>query len=354
MKNFQLPRAGHTIAIILLGALGLMGTITYLTWDLKISAYRSERWIVQNKTAIVDTLRVVIHPQSMVLPARMNKTYKADKIIDYDSLYFTYNTHLLIWMTLLAVTAGSALALIPMIWNAISEIYTAFGQKLKNILRAGLLTLLIGCLMVITSNNHYVLMLFTFIDENHAAVLLRHPHQLSWIVAIGIIAGLLAMCGQLLTNDAIGALPDDLSTETLEKQRKAVNDFALLRNGLKLFLSIDAALIVLSIVTTDTLRRAIVQEVLVTGSNRDGIFPKEFSYMYGMVYTLYLALFYLPIYYRLRTKGIYMVRALTQNEADRELGANFVIKESPLESFKVIFSILAPIASALLPEIIKF
>lgn len=353
MEKYQLPRARHIVGIILLGALGLMGTISYLTWDIKISTYRSELWGVQSKTNIVDTLRVIIHPQSMVLPTNKSKTVKTDKVIDYDSLYFTYNTSLLIWMALLAVTMASSLAMMPVIYKLNSNIYLSFGQKPKNIIRAGLLTLLIGCLMVRTNSNRYVLMLFTFINNEHAGVLFRHPRWLNGFVVVGLAAGLLAMCGQLLINDAIGALPDDLSTETPKNQLKAADDFTMLRNGLRFFLSVDAALIVLSIFTTETLRRAIVQEVVVTGTNKDGIFPKEFTYMYGMVYTLYLALFYLPIYYRLRSKGAYMMRAVIENDKTKKFGTYFLINESPLESFQVALSILAPIVTSLLPGLIK-
>lgn len=353
MENHRLPRARHIVAIILLGALGLIGTISYLTWDLKTSSYRSEFWTVQSSEGIVDTLHVVVHPRSMVLPAKVTKTTKPDKVIHYDELYFTYNTPFLIWIALIAVTVACALALSPVILKTIRDIYVMFGQTPKNLLWAVLLTLLIGFLMAFTNSNHYVLMLFSFMDKEHCGILVNHPHWLSALIMIGFLAGLLAMCGQLLINNAIGALPDDLSVADEKKQKKASADFLMLRTWLKFFLSVDAALIVLSLLTTDALRLAIVQEVVVTGTNKDGVFPKEFTYMYGMVFSLYLALLYLPIYYRLRSKGACMVRAVPETDDGKKLIARFLITESPIESFKVAMSILAPVVGALLPGIIK-
>ena len=48
-----------------------------------------------------------------------------------------------------------------------------------------------------------------------------------------------------------------------------------------------------------------------------------------------------------------MVAGLPDTEACNKLKDGFHIVESPLESFKVALSILAPVATALLPSIIK-
>ncbi|ASU35840.1 hypothetical protein [Mucilaginibacter xinganensis] len=358
MEAQQLPRARHIIWIILLGAAGLMGTISYLTWDLKMSAHSVQHWAVKDESgtvisgqaALIDTLRVVIHPNSMKLPAPA-KLPKPDVTINYAELYLTYNTPFLIWMVLFSVTVACAMALAPVVLKTIRDIYSMFGQKWTNIGNAMLVVLLLGIFMSVTNQNHYVLMLFTFLKDSH--VLLNHPCVLNLFICIGLLTGLAAMCGQLLINDAIGALPDDVAGMETGKLAVAASNFSLLRGRLKFLLSVDAAIIVLSILTTDALRRAIIQEVQVTGTNKNGIFPQEFAYMYGMVFTLYLALLYLPIYYRLRSKGAFMVRNVPDTDEGKKLSAKFLIAETPLESFKVALSILAPVVSALLPGIIK-
>jgi hypothetical protein len=354
----QLPRARHIVLIILMGAAGLMGTITYLTWDLKMSANSVQHWavkdssgtVIKGQAALVDTLRVVIHPNSMRLPAPA-KLPKPDVTLNYAELYLTYNTPFLIWMVLIAVTVACALALAPVIIKTIQDIYKTFGQKWTNICKAALIALLLGTFICQTNSNSYVMMLFTFLKDSH--VLLNHPGVLNVFIFIALFTGLMAMCGQLLINDAIGALPDDVSNMEAGKLAVALNNFLLLKGRLKFLLSVDAAIIVLAIFTTDALRRAIIQEVQVTGTNKGGIFPQEFAYMYGMVFTLYLALLYLPIYYRLRSKGTSMVRNAPDTDEGKKLSAKFQIAESPVESFKVALSILAPVVSALLPGIIK-
>ncbi len=49
-----------------------------------------------------------------------------------------------------------------------------------------------------------------------------------------------------------------------------------------------------------------------------------------------------------------MVQELdAKNEEARHLVDSFTLKETPLENFKVAFSILAPVVSSLLPELLK-
>jgi hypothetical protein len=358
MSNFnQIPGARQIICIILLGAFGVMGTITYLTWDIKMNAYRQEKWAIVDKdiksasgVRVVDTLRVTVHPHSMVLPA-VAILPKPAVTINYAKLYFTYNVPFLIWMALISITVGCALALMPVVLHTIKNIYRLFNQKPKNLFRAVGIALLIGWFIYLTNNNHYVLMLFHFMG--YSKILLRHPNALNVLILIGMITGLAAICGQLLINNAITQLPHDITTLDAANRKKAAKEFAFLKAQLKFFLTVDAILIVLSIITTDTLRRSIIREVLVSGTNQEGLFPVEFAYMYGLVFTLYLALLYLPIYYRLRSKGMGMVEGIADTDEGNKLKAGFSITESPLESFKVALSILAPVATALIPGIIK-
>jgi hypothetical protein len=48
-----------------------------------------------------------------------------------------------------------------------------------------------------------------------------------------------------------------------------------------------------------------------------------------------------------------MVEGIADTDEGNKLKAGFSITESPLESFKVALSILAPVATALIPGIIK-
>ena len=119
---------------------------------------------------------------------------------------------------------------------------------------------------------------------------------------------------------------------------------------------VDATLIVFSVLTTDTLRRSIMAELTINQFNVKGhdIFPQEFVYLYGLLFTIYLALLYLPIYYRLKYKGETMTLGLQNDElAAGTPGNSFLITESALDSLKVTLSILAPVVSSLLPNLLN-
>ncbi len=358
MKTNGLPSATGILLVILLGAFGFLGSVYFISSDLKTNVYHVEHWAITDslqdkscKLVTVDTLRVVIHPQSMDI-SKAFKLPHPDRTINYGRVYLAYNTSLLVWIALISVTVGSSLALLPILVYTCISLYRGFKLKLRDFLIALITTIVLGVLMVLTNQNSHVLMLFDVM--NRSEIIMKHVGCLFVLIVIGLVGGLAAMCGQLLINQAIDKLPEDINDLSESKKRsETINDFLLLRSKLKFLLSVDAALIVLAILTTDALRRAIGTEMTVIGTNKLNILPKEFTYLYGINFTLFLALLYMPVYYRLRNKGVEMVRNLAHDVDGEKMRAQFLINETPLESFKVALSILAPVVSALLPGIIK-
>lgn len=113
----------------------------------------------------------------------------------------------------------------------------------------------------------------------------------------------------------------------------------MLRQKLRFFLWVIAAFIVFAILTTDALRRSILSEVL---ANIE-LFPSNFVYIYGLIFTFFLAVLYLPIYFRLRSKGesvaeMIDTRLKSENKPKEEREnylTTFQIKETPLQSFSL-------------------
>lgn len=91
-------------------------------------------------------------------------------------------------------------------------------------------------------------------------------------------------------------------------------------------------------------------------ANRE-IFPQNFVYLYGLMFTFYLALFYIPIFFRLKFKGRSMMNKIILNEDDdkkyKYLSKIFLMEETALDNLKATLSILAPVLSSLLPNILK-
>ena len=64
-----------------------------------------------------------------------------------------------------------------------------------------------------------------------------------------------------MINQAISTLPDTIVVLDIKAHNKIAHKFELLRNQLGFFLLIDSVLIVLSVLNTDTFRRAIIMQI---------------------------------------------------------------------------------------------
>lgn len=356
------PSSKQILLVILLGAIGLLITLTYLFSQLRYSGFRQERWAVRDsvdnnptkplaKSPLLDTLLVTIHPGLSYhnAPKRTLDTSK-DLLVDISKIYFNYNPVLLVWMSLIAVMIACSVAILPVTGNYIRDVYLQCKLRPKQIYTAIVYALITGVLILLTNacNGH---MLNAFDIIKRAKILVKQPEMVYVFVGICLLSALVAVCGQLVVNEAISKLPDSIVNQTQTEKEKTAGQFMLLRNSLKFFLMVDATLIVFSVLTTDSLRRAIIAELTVKGHY---IFPQEFVYLYGLLFTIYLALLYLPIYYRLKYKGETMTHGLQHDElAAGTPGESFLITESALDSLKVTLSILAPVVSSLLPNLLN-
>jgi hypothetical protein len=213
-----------------------------------------------------------------------------------------------------------------------------------------LLTILIGGLIYFVQHIAYLMkpseILYKF------QILLYNPYLINIFVIISVGVALTAIAGQLLINQAISSLPVSIVGLDLAEQNKIADKFGMLRKQLKLFLLIDAVLIVFSVLNTDAFRRAIVAEVSVSMD----ILPKNYVYLYGVLFTFFLAIIYMPIYYRLKLKGELMLKEIpkVELEADcKDLAAILNIEQTPIESLKVVLSILAPVLTSLVPGMLN-
>jgi len=343
--------------IILLGTGGLLGTMNHLAGEIKVNGYHhgvlkvvDTNHIISKRDSVIDTISVTYQPR-IDLRHEPLKPIGEIALLDFSSMYLTYNPIFLVWMALISITVACSLALLPILVKSLLDIYRGFKLKPVHALTTILITLVIGWFMFTTNHNTHLLTAFVVMKK--VGILIKNPGQLNVFIFIPMFAGLLAIGGQLLINHALTSLPMNLLGLAEQEQKIVAAKFYLLRSQLKFFLMIDAILIVFSVLTTDALRRSILGEISV-GHGRD-LFPKEFVYLYGLLFTFYLAIFYMPVYYRLKAKGQAMFSEFPSvTEPDnKEFAAIFLMQESPLDSFKVAFSILAPVISSLLPGLLN-
>jgi hypothetical protein len=350
--------------IIILGISGMLGTFQYLLGDLKMNPYKKEVWAVKDLPGVtVDSLTVVYHPLINIHQADLKNSRVLDKksktpvakvntekTIDFKSIYFAYNSVFLVWIAIFSVLVGCSLGLLPVIISEIRSMVRIFRLPLRRQVVVFLLTILIGGLIYFTQHIAYLMKPSQILDKFQ--ILLYNPYLINIFVIISIGVALTAIAGQLLINQAISSLPVSIVGLDLAEQNKIADKFSMLRKQLKLFLLIDAVLIVFSVLNTDAFRRAIVAEVSVSMD----ILPKNYVYLYGVLFTFFLAIIYMPIYYRLKLKGELMLKEIpkVELEADcKDLAAILNIEQTPIESLKVVLSILAPVLTSLVPGMLN-
>jgi hypothetical protein len=353
----NLPTAKQVFLIIFLGIAGMFGYYEALVSDIKTIDNKTEFWIVRDlsrrvdspKQKNIDTLRLVYHHRAD-FHLGPNKPVTPGKIIPYDSVYFSYNTVLLVWIALGAIVMGFGLAILPVIYSATKSIITEFHLWPKQVLVPTVFTVIIGTVLFLTPRSIYFTSTVDMVRD--FGIIVNNPYRLTIFIVIGMLIGLLAFWGQLLVNSAIDTMPASLASLKLPLQREWAQRFLFLRNKLRLFLLIDSILIVFSIVMTDAFRRAINVDIQVNLE----IFPKNYVYLYGLMFTFYLAIIYIPVYNRLKLKGIELLTNISISEQENELkdvASILKIQQTPFESIQVGLSILAPIITSLVPGIFK-
>jgi len=357
--------------IIILGISGMLGMFQYMLHDLKISGYKKELWTVrdsarlvnQGEITVLDTLTVIYHPQIAArtanvenerAPAKENKlaglAHDKKRALDFERIYFAYNSNCLVWIAIFSVLMGCSLALLPVILSSIKDIVLVFELSASRKIMVVFSTMLIGVLIYFMQHINYLMKPTEVLDRFN--ILLKNPYVLDGFIVVAICVALTAIAGQLFINQAIGRLPATVIGLDVIAHNIIAEKFNLLRRKLKFFLLIDAALIVLSVVNTDAFRRAIVSEVSI---NMD-IVPRDYVYLYGVLFTFLLAIVYMPIYARLKNKGELMLKEIPQNllNADgHKIASVLNIKETPIESLKVVLSILAPVLTSLVPGLLN-
>ena len=188
------------------------------------------------------------------------------------------------------------------------------------------------------------------------------PH-LAWRVGVIIVAGgsvgLVAGWGLWLTRNA--ALELVHSTLSVAERRTRFRDY---RQGVERLLGILAAVIALAVLVTAAQRQLVIEftdslehdEIAGYANYLPFEYPAEFVIVYGLMFTIFLALAALPTLATLQTVGRKLLDVDEPSPQQRqELAARYSLEVSPAQVLKTTLAILAPllgsVASLLLPEI---
>ncbi len=336
------PSASQVYLMISIG-IGSMLIILLLLFN------SAQRLITKNNDAS-DSV-VVTYKKNVAVDTTAPVQVQSQKTFSKQKLLFNKNPDFLVWIVFITLMIAVATSLIPVLFLSVRDIFRnfVFNSVLK--WKLFVLTIVILALIIFVSSNSNFLFTPIEVLENFR-ILLDSTILVKSIVIYSLAVGMIAVYGQLSVNQAISQFPDSIRNLTPDEIKQKGYDlkFILLRQKLRFFLICLATLIVFAIITTELVRKAILSEIK---TNID-IVPHSFVYVYGLVFTFFLAVLYLPIYYRLRQKGVAMLEIAEGEEEEKEkqpVFKTFIIKETPLDSLKITLSILAPILTSLIPNV---
>ncbi len=142
----------------------------------------------------------------------------------------------------------------------------------------------------------------------------------------------------------------------LVKQKKMeieaiAHQFEFLSQSLKGAMQILAVIVVFSVLTSSALRMSIKAVVEIKYYD---IFPVEASYVYGMYFSLFLCIMYIPSYIYLKNRFMKFKENINMQLIDEQWSQSVLetvkFEGTALDNMKLAFTILAPLITSFLPD----
>jgi len=333
---------GITRATIICTILGFLISGSLIGFNIRTEPVLPKAQIILSEDSLqLDTLQF-FHRTSLAYDSnRVASVVENNTEIGASHFFFHFNPEFLVWVVLVTIMMSISLGISPLLLDRLYYLQSWFKvQKstLWGIVAVGAGFGLVFLLLLV--KNPY---LYTYTDWiGYLEILVEHTWVLQVVIAVPTITGLIALVGMIFISKSIDQLKPD-KAHTFKEQ------FTLLNNSLRFFLLVSTTLITFAVFTSGALRKAIMQEVVAKGID---MIPIEFVYLYGLQFSIVLAIFYLPIYYQLRNRAQKYLSSVDDDEAHPGISA--FMNESISDSLKIALSILAPLISGFLPDMIHF
>lgn len=298
---------------------------------------------------IIDSYQV-----SSAVVAKKSKTQTKEKVhrVDISKTLFHQNVPFLAWTMLIFILLGIAGGAMPY--------FAAEAWNLKRKFEIGWWIVVIGFISsiafaiiagVFAGQGNGLYKPDEFID--HMGVLLENGAMLKTIVLITMVLQVTIFTTIFLIPVAanrIQAIKDDKASIT-----EAARKFELLERVLKKCLHVLAILVVFSGLTSSALAASIKNTIEISGFE---IFPQEISFAYGLLFSFFLAMIYLPVHAYIRFKSRTFIDDLSDSNQDTldhldKVKDLILVKQGALQSFKVAFTVIAPLVTSFLPQFIS-
>ena len=307
-----------------------------------------------------DTLRVnILNPLAVedttLVAAEVAAADSSGQVRRLDVARTTYHTNkpFLVWTVLIIIMVSIAAGAFPVFVHQVFHLKSSFGLKWINLgLAGGLAGGFLLLVMKFGTNDGGLYIPHEFITD--MKVLLKDGSTLQNVVVITFIL----QAPIFITIALLGASADRITATKEDKASVdlAIRKFQQLESTLRKCLQVVAILVVFSILTSLTLGKSLRAVIEIPGFD---IFPEEIGYIYGLIFTFFLAMVYIPTHYYLRFKGRTFVENLKtgSNKEDKEeqswlkeVKESILIKKTAIESLKIALTVTAPLITSLIPE----
>jgi hypothetical protein len=264
------------------------------------------------------------------------------------NILFHENPYFPVWGMLVLVMITIASGSVPVFVAQILQLKRNFGLDGKQI-AAGIIFAVIVAIFLALSNSsaggYYRPQ--KILSDFH--IIFNNGNMLVGIVVATILLMLPIFTAMFL----IGPACDKLLNQKISKDNIEIvaTKFEMLNQSLRGALQVSAIIVVFTVLTSGTLKETIKATVEIKGYD---IFPTEVSYTYGIFFSLFLCVIYLPIYFYLKQKYIDLKGAAAGisdlGENKEKVLAAIDFKTSAIDNLKTALTMLAPLLSSFLPE----
>jgi hypothetical protein len=344
--NALSARASNWVAMsmVVLGVIGYVGMCTYLSRNIVGAPQLPAYVLLKQRSPAQDILLAVHVPDStfakhVAAPVPGLLTLE----VDADQLMFNRDPVLLVWMTLVSIMVAFSLSCQPLFIAVIGRLINDGLPSAAVRLRVGI-ALVIGSSLVLLPLLSAHLWSANDVTRLFGIVLGKNG---SLVVPVGIT--ILGACTGVTAMLCVGARAAQLG-EDYARQRIDAENLELKLKGasrlLRFALSSLAILVTFAVLTSGALRESILGMVQVNGLD---VFPIEFVRMYGLFFTVFLAIIYIPMHLQLLSVAELIDTAKdTSTEAnDKKSG---VLNALPWNEIKTSIAVLLPVISGFLPE----
>ena len=282
----------------------------------------------------------------------------SNNIEDKQGTVFNRSPIFLIWFTLIILLVTIASGAFPVFVWRLFILKKKFMLKWKHIIISFISAVLLIVFLVGLMGSMKGLYKPPHVIEKFG-ILLHNGNLIAYIVEAVLILELPIMMVIFLT--AIASDNVKLTDISQGNIKNAVEKITFLNKLLMNALQVLAVIIIFTVLTTTALGQSIKHEIIIENKDFD-IFPKEASYIYGLFFSLFLAIIFIPVYLLVQYKGKQLKEQITgktlimedvekkENQEYQNLIASLDKENSIVDNIKLVLTVISPLITSFLPE----